>query len=264
MNGALIFAINNNHIDYLKMAEWTTHNVHRHLDIPVCVVTNQKPLIGHPFDNVIIVDNPSNNPRYFEDYGSNINWFNKNRVDAYELTPWDKTLVIDADYVVASTQLKKLFKINQEFLCHRFAYDITGMQQFEDNNYFGAHRMPMWWATVMLFKKSTKADLIFTMMGKVRDNWEHFQRIYKLPSSSYRNDQALSIALTMANGHILKYHDIPWRLASSLPSHTISELDTDIYRIDYKVQTGQKKYIIVDSMDFHAMGKKNLGEIIGN
>ena len=38
--GVLIFAYNNEQIDYLAMANWSAKNIRRHLNLPVCVVTN--------------------------------------------------------------------------------------------------------------------------------------------------------------------------------------------------------------------------------
>ena len=38
--GVLIFAFNNEHIDYLAMANWSAQNIRRHLNLPVAVVTN--------------------------------------------------------------------------------------------------------------------------------------------------------------------------------------------------------------------------------
>ena len=38
--GALIFAFDNEQTDYVAMAGWSAENIHRHLDIPVAVVTN--------------------------------------------------------------------------------------------------------------------------------------------------------------------------------------------------------------------------------
>ena len=38
--GALIFAFNNEQIDYVSMAKWSAKNIERHLGIPTRIITN--------------------------------------------------------------------------------------------------------------------------------------------------------------------------------------------------------------------------------
>ena len=164
--GALIFAFNNEAIDYEAMAQWSAENIKRHLGIPTRIITNKD------------ISVTGSNSRWFDDYNSTVTWHNESRTDAYSLSPWDRTLVLDADYVVASDQLKLLLNLDQDFLAHRWAYDITGTSTFDDQNYFGTHRMPMWWATVMMFNRSKTAELIFDSMAMIKAHWRHYRRLY--------------------------------------------------------------------------------------
>ena len=77
--GVLIFAFNNEQTDYLAMAEWSAHNVRRHLNLPTSVVTNTR-YTGTAFDHVIHADAESGGTRYFEDYNSTVTWHNAGRV----------------------------------------------------------------------------------------------------------------------------------------------------------------------------------------
>jgi len=246
--GALIFARNNEQINYEAMAHWSAKNIERHLGIPTHIVTDDSA--------------PSTNTRHFTDVGP-VTWHNLNRMDAYQLSPWDCTLVLDADYVVASDQLQSVLDIDQDFLAHRWAYDITGNNNFEGLNYFGNNRMPMWWATVMMFRRSRHAELIFDSMQMIRDNWTHYRNLYKNTNATYRNDHALSIALGIVNGHTLDHAGIPWALASLTPDHKLTQLDQDSYRVDF-VNTENNLRWITLTQDFHAMGKQQLGEIVAN
>lgn len=247
--GALIFAYNNEQTDYVAMAKWSAKNIERHLGIPTHIVTGES---------------TSSNSRYFSDYGTNVTWHNTTRTDAYSLSPWDRTLVLDADYVVASDQLKVLLESNEDFLAPNVAFDIVGLNDFAGLNYFGLHKMPMLWATIMMFRKSIKAKLIFNTMEMVRDNWAHYRALYGNNNASYRNDHALTIAINVVNGHTNDYPLMPWKLASLTPDHTLTQLSKDSYRIDYQSQDGKPKWITVTGQDFHAMGKKHLGEIVAN
>ena len=261
--GALIFAFNNEQIDYVALANWSANNIHRHLGIPVCLVTDTEPATPHVFDRVVIAQPVNAGQRYFSDYDTTVTWHNTNRMDAYSLSPWDQTLVLDADYVVASDQLRTVLNSRQDFVCYRWATDVTGLQTFEDLNYFGNHRMPMWWATVMMFRRGNSAELLFDTMQMIRDNWTHYRNLYKNPIATYRNDHALSIALNTLNGHTLQVDTIPGTLASLTPEHQLTQLDVDAYRVDFSTPDKKPRWITL-TQDFHAMGKQQLGAIVAN
>ena len=250
--GALIFAFNNEKTDYVAMAKWSAKNIERHLGIPTRIITNED------------VATVGTNSRYFADYATDVTWHNESRTDAYALSPWDQTLVLDADYIVASNQLQAVLDSQQDFLAHRLAYDIVGQNNFAGLNYFGYNRMPVWWATVMMFRRGQHAELIFECMTMIKHNWTHYKRLYKNNSPSYRNDHALSIALGIVNGHTLTHAGIPWKLASLTPEHKLTQLAMDQYRIDFITPEQKPRWIAVKNQDFHAMGKQQLGEIVAN
>ena len=122
--------------------------------------------------------------------------------------------------------------------------------------------MPMWWATVLMFRKGDTAQYIFDCMDMIRNNWKHYKDLYHITGSHYRNDYALSIALGIVSGHTLKVDNIPWMLASVLPEHEITQID-DHFEIKYQDQ-GRPKRMTWHGTDFHAMGKKHLGDIIAS
>lgn len=246
--GALIFARNNEQIDYVAIARWSAKNIERHLGIPTHIVTDET--------------RTDSGSRHFGDVGT-VAWHNTNRMDAYRLSPWDRTLVLDADYVVASNQLRSVLDCNKDFLAHRWAYDVTACNNFEGLNYFGGVGMPMWWATVMVFNRSRQAELIFDTMTMIRDNWAHYRNIYKISNATYRNDHALSIALLVVNGHALNHSGMPWQLASLTPEHRLTQINPDTYRVDYVNRENQARWIEL-RQDFHAMGKQQLGEIVAS
>lgn len=261
--GALIFAFNNEHIDYVSMAAWSAANIHRHLDIPVCVVTDsdtEDPI----FDRIIRIDRThTDQQREFADIDGRVTWYNQDRVDAYALSPWDQTLVLDADYVVAGPQLVTLLADSRPFLCHRFAWDAVAGKALDNLNYFGSSRMPMWWATTMMFRRNNITEYIFDSMKMVRDNWQHYKDLFGIKRGHYRNDFALSISLGIVSGHTLKVDSIPWDLSTIVPEHEISQLAPDHYQINFE-KDGKVRYITISGIDFHAMGKGQLGAIVAN
>ena len=169
--------------------------------------------------------------------------------------------MLDADYVVASNQLLQLLSVKQDFLCHRRAYDVTNHPTFDAHNFFGTYRMPMYWATVMMFRRSPHAQLIFDSMQMIRNNWDHYKALYSVGRTTYRNDYALSIALNIVEGQTLDIASIPWGLATVTHDQKLTQIDQDRYRVDYIGQDTKPRWVQLNH-DFHAMGKGQLGAII--
>lgn len=263
-SGILYFAFNNGSIDYLKIANWSAKRAQRHLNLPVSIVTNKMPDFDHCFDQVIVTEAESTNTRYFSDFDKTVDWHNANRTDSYEITPYDRTLVLDVDYVIASNDLLPVIHSRQDFLCPRTAFDVTGVNSFDDLNWFGKYRMPMPWATVMCFGRNRHAESIFYSMKMIKKNWNHYRNLYHIAKGTYRNDYALGIALNLTNGHTPVVDSIPWQLASTVPDHRVTQIDQDSFRVQFKTVDGKSRYVIVDNLDLHVMGKKDLGEIVDN
>jgi hypothetical protein len=261
--GVLIFAFDNELTDYISMATWCAKNIQQHLNLPVTLITN-KSIDNSVFDQVICTDAESGNHRFFPDYNKTAVWFNSNRTDAYSLSPYDQTLVVDADFVVCSNVLRQLFNSHEHVLCHRRAYDVTGSNSLKDSTTMGRNGMPMSWATVLYFDRSKHSQLVFAMLDMIKQNWHHYRNIYGIANTSYRNDYALSIALNTLNGHQGRHSEIPWGLASVTPKNGLIKLEDDKYRVDYVDKENKSKYVILNGQDFHAMGKLQLGEIIAN
>lgn len=262
--GVVLFAFNNEAFDYQRLAAWSAQRINRHLDLPVTLITDQTPE-SHGFDQVILIDNATSGTRYFTDIQQNVAWHNHSRPQAFEVSPYDQTLVLDVDYVVCCDHLSHLFNSSQEFLCHRRAHDVTGLTDYSGLNYFGRNRMPMSWATAMYFKKTLWTEQIFSMMSMVRNHWPHYRDLYGISGrNTYRNDHALSIAISAMHGHVVDYPGIPWDLASLDPHHNISQIDQDKFKITFRTAEGQSRHFVWSGNDIHVMGKKNLGEIIGH
>lgn len=263
--GCIIFAFNNGMFDYVKLANNCSINISKHLNLPTTIVTNTNIEFDHNFDNIITVSTPSSNNRFFHDTQESGKWINFNRSDAYDISPYDETILLDADYLVNSNQLNLLFESNKSILYHGHSYDITGNSSFEVTNNFGILGFPMCWATVVYFKKDRYASNFFKIMQMIQKNYEHYANIYNFSSSPYRNDYALSIADNISNGHFLdESNHIPWELAAVMPSDTITKTDENSYTIKYLMTTNGRQLcnkIHVNDMDIHVMGKKDLEKV---
>ena len=260
--GVVIFAFNNLAIDYVAMAKWSARRIHQHLDLPVTLITDTA-VSDSVFDQVINVQPRTATSRWFQDFDSSLPWHNANRIDAFELSPYDQTIVLDSDYVVASDQLLTLFDSHQDFLTHCWAVDVTDSHNYQRNNYFGKFAMPMCWATVLYFEKTNTANAVFEMMSRIKHNWTHYRNLYGIADPTYRNDFAVSVAANVVYGYQANYPSIPWNLLNVEPAYQITQIDRDVFRIDFE-QEKKSRYITIDNCDFHAMNKRSLGEIVEN
>jgi len=258
--GVLIFAFNNEATDYIAMAAWSAKNIRRHLNLPVAIVTdNPEAALQHKFEHIVVTAPDTGGSRHFADYGTTVTWHNAGRINAYELSPFDQTLVLDADYVVASDRLLKVLAIPQQFAAFKDAFEPSSMTNLET---FGEYKMPMWWATMMMFRRGTVSQYIFDSMQMIRNNWQHYRDLYGIHQSNYRNDYALSIALGLVAGANQSVHEIFWPMVNVMPDHGLTCVEQDHYEITYTNTEGRLKTLSWAGLDFHAMCKKHLGAIV--
>lgn len=264
--GALIFAFNNEHTDYIALAAWNAANIRRHLNIPVAVITDQtdRAQSMNQFDRVISAASQAGGTRYFSDYDQSVTWYNAGRADAYDLSPWQHTLLLDADYVVASTELQTVLDSTSDIMCFASAFDTVTGQDLVNHATFGRYQSPMYWATVIKFTRGARAQFVFDSMKMIRQHWAHYRNLYGIADATYRNDYALSIAIGIVSGHTGCFDTIPWSMATVMPEHTVEQLEQDHYRLGWTNQMNRRQHISFCGLDLHVMGKSHLENIIGS
>lgn len=254
--GAVIFAFDNEKVCYRDLAVWSAARIQNHLDLPVTLITDSPMHKKHHFDQVIITDAPTGNGDRFG------TWMNKSRYRAFELSPYDKTVLLDADLVVASDQINTLFKVDQEILAMRWAYDCTGRRDYRDLNFFGRHSMPSAWATMLYWQRGRTAELVFGMMRMVEEHWQHYKNLYGVTEKKFRNDYALAIALNTVMGHQGKWPEIPWPLATLDDDAQISKIDQDCFEIQYQTRESKPRKSMIKGQDLHVMNKLQIGNLL--
>ena len=265
--GVLLFAFNNSKFNYYDMAVATAKRINHFLNLPVTLVTDADSLpVNQPysFDQVLIVPADKSNIR---DYGV---WINKGRYRAYELSPYDETLLLDTDYLVNSNKLLTTFEAYDDFCCH----DTTSfvMQPGVSQEVLSAYSFKTLWATVVTFKKSPRAQHIFQCLEMVQKNYDHYADIHSFVGGIFRNDYALTLALRIANGHTDNKQDIiPWNLLHVGKNTHVYKNSDDEFNTEYTVmhdnwQRGKirKEYMTIKDCDFHVMNKANFMELISN
>lgn len=263
--GVLLFAFNSPKFDYYEMAVSTAKRVNHFLNLPVTVITDTKSVPENPdyqFDKTIIVEPDKNNIR------DHVVWINKGRYQAYELSPYDETILLDTDYMVNSTMLLTLFDMPTDFCCH----DTTSFLMYPGvpQEVLSAYSFKTLWATVVMFKKTQRAKQIFECLEMVQKNYEHYANIHSFIAGVYRNDYGLTLAARIANGHTSPKEDIiPWNLVHVGKNTHVYRNNDDEFNTEYTVmfdnwQRGKirKEYTILKDTDFHVMNKDTFMDLI--
>lgn len=260
--GVLLFAFNNDKVDYYAMAIATAKRANKFLNLPVTVITDSSTDLtkyAYQFDKVIIKDADKSNLNALNEV-----WINKGRFQAYDLSPYDETLLLDTDYLINSDTLLKPFELYDDFMCH----NCTSFLMMPDHaqEFISEHSFPTLWATVIYFKKTPKTKQIFDCMEMVQKNYHHYTQLYNMTVGNYRNDFSLTIALRIVCGQTEdSKHYIPWNLVHvGKNTHVYRDSET-MYTIVYdNWQRGKvrKEYNIVTDTDFHLLNKENFMELV--
>jgi hypothetical protein len=262
--GAILFAFNSDKYDYYTMAVATAKRINHFLNLPVTVVTDENSAqdLNYAFDKTIITVPDKNNKR---DWGQ---WINKGRYKAFEFSPYDETLLLDTDYMVNSDKLLKTFDFSKDFCCHDHTEFF--MHPNLPQEVLSSYSFDTLWATVIMFKRTTKAQQVFECLEMVQKNFEHYANIHGFISATYRNDYALTLAARIVNGHIPpKDNIIPWNLLHMGKTVQVYRNSDDAFNTEYTVTTDvvqrgktRKEYITIKDCDFHVMSKEDFMELI--
>ena len=243
--GVLIYAFNNGDIDYYAMAKWSQKRIKRLLGLDTTIISNSEQA-------------SSGGTRTFNDKRSQ--WLNASRCNAWEDSPYDETIVLDADYIVNSDTLLKLFDTKQDFLIHQTVSDVTAQNHFAGQESFGELHFPQSWATVFYFNRAEDNQLIFDTVRMIKENYQHYANLYKFPRMPFRNDFAFSIALGMLNGHTITDNNlIKWPLTTASTDVAVS-VEDDTIRLEYEKNNKHMRLEIRD-LDLHVMNKKAMEDI---
>lgn len=214
--GACIIANNSGKMDYIGLASISARLIRKHLKIPVCLITSD--LDEHEdFDQVIRTDSKPGSQRTITN-GSDVisyEWKNDHRIDSFYLTPYDRTLLLDADYLVMSDALLPMLRCDQEFMIVDSVYDITGNDSFARYRYLPDGSLKQRWATVMAFDKSAKT--VFEAADMVRKNYGYYAAMFHWNARQFRNDFVFTVA-----AHLLSVPDMPFEMNQLASNGVIS------------------------------------------
>jgi hypothetical protein len=275
-HGAIIFAQNNAQVDYIKLAIFSAKQIIKYLEIPVTLVTDNPEWLSNTypddvaiFDKVIVTSSHLSQTKKFYDgslTSKKFEWKNFTRSQVYELTPYDKTLVIDSDYILNSSILKSAFDSDYDFQIYRNSFDLAGWRDTESFSKLNQYSIPFYWATVFVFEKTQVTEAFFTLINHIKENWEYYRILHSIDGQLFRNDFAFSIAIHIMNGNMDR------DFATALPGvmSYITDRDFLVNMKDNKMQClvekenyhGEYTLIKTQGIDVHVMNKYSLSRFI--
>ena len=237
--GIVAFAANTEATDYLSIAKQTVPLAGQVLGLPYTIITEEQ-----------INDYAYTNFRYDRDSEEFVQWRNIGRNLAYELTPYEETLVIDIDYVVQDQELLKIFELDWDYILMR---DARSLNNEYIPSVMGVNSLPFVWATVFAFRKTHRAELFFNLVKRIQNNYHYYRDLFNIESRQYRNDYAFAIADVILNGFKIGYNSIPGPLLNvTQPIESITVKDNN-----FVIKDANKAYV-VPKMNLHLMGKQYL------
>jgi hypothetical protein len=187
----------------------------KYLNVPVSLITDTSTvnwmkdsgisnIANKIFEHTIIDNNPqTNNSRKLYDGLDNtvVPFLNFNRSSAWDLTPYDRTLLIDSDFLIFSNRLSEYWNVDSDLLIGESINDVY------DNNRVGYHDryisdvgIKLYWATTVMFTKNAKTQIFFDLVTHIKNNYQYYADTYRFDSKQFRNDIAFSIAKHILHG----------------------------------------------------------------
>ena len=156
--GVLLFCFDTEHTKYHRILEKCVRLIKKNLQVEITVVTDIhtfKQIEPLGFVTYKLMEPELGNRKAGKD------WRNVDRHMAYELSPYDVTLVMDIDYFPFTDNLRQFLDTKYDFLVSKNAYDLTNRNSFDTRKY---SMIDMVWATVFVFRKGKKAKRVFDMI----------------------------------------------------------------------------------------------------
>lgn len=271
--GVVIFAHNNRKIDYSQMAVIAAGLARKHLGVPVSLITDQSTveymqqidtydLAQRIFDKIIITNRPkTDNFRTLNDGNSmeSVPFVNANRYSVYDLTPYDRTLLIDSDFLIFSDRLVPFLRCDRELMISESIVDLGGDRIGSLDKFVSDTGPNLFWATNVIFTKNPRTKLFFDLVDYIKENYSYFADLYRFYPKPYRNDISFSVAKHILDGHSTDFITVLPGILSTIDKDVLIDINKNklIFLID---QGGNDEYVAVSSadQDLHIMNKQSI------
>ena len=270
--GILVFAYNNRSVDYVKQAVFLAKRARQYLNLPTSIVTEDISYAEQwkdVFDEIIYCKSSAITAKTYNDgtmAKQKLVFKNDTRPRAYDLTPYEQTMLLDSDYVIADDVLKNCFDGPNEFMVYKDAYDLAGFRDYAEFKHISDVGVDFYWATCVYFKKSETNQIFFNLLKHIQEKWTHYRQIYRLETPVYRNDHVFSIAIHIMNnfaqGNFAK--KMPGTLYYITDKDILHKLNNDefVLLLEKEKYLGQYTLANFKGKSLHIMNKFSLMENI--
>ena len=262
--GVIVFAKNNGNVDYVKQAAYLAKRVKLYMGLPTTIITDSPAYaqkFPDTFDEVLKIrsDVAGNLRNYYDGYSSKeLEFKNSNRFTAFKFSPYDETILMDTDYIVANDNLNKCFDSDEQMMLYKDAKSLSFVHN-DEFNYISDSSVQFYWATVVYFKKTEFAKTVFDLVEHIQEQWEHYRKLYQIRSRMFRNDFAFSIALHILNDY--KKNSFVKELPGTLYYTSDRDVLDEIYKekFTFLLQTDNSyRAVMTKDLNVHIMNKFSL------
>ena len=187
--GYLILAVNNDTIDYVKCASTLAKTIREwHPCVKICLLTDKK--ITNPiFDIIKILPHG--------DIAVDNNWKLSNDWQAYEASPFDETIKLEADMWAASPidHWWELFGTRNLIISQgaRDFYDNCSNSRFY-RGVFDANELPDVYNAITYWRKSSISQEFFTLVREIFEQWDTYKKLLIYPDKNPTTDVVYAMA----------------------------------------------------------------------
>jgi hypothetical protein len=186
--GLLAMASNTPTVPYKEIADRVLRSASQRLGVPYLVVDPGTTMHNERIDPAT---------------GMSVQWDNTGRWRAYDASPWQETILIDADYLVMTDRLNMLWGNPGDYmLCYH-------------NSMLSGAQLEQAWATVIWFRKCPAAAALFELVGRIERNYGYYRAAYGLRNRNFRNDHAFGLAdLILSANQLDPRHRLPFGITT--------------------------------------------------
>lgn len=230
--GVVLVAKNTQDIDYLRIAELSKRLIEKNLNLPVTIIEPT----GDQINQKLTESTPQE-------------WRNFGRWQVYDKSPYETTILLDSDYLTLTPLLTQLHSTVLDYRVLRTNKTPVGQMNSPMGKFANRHL----WATIVMFRKTPKTKLLFEMVERVERNYSYYQKLFRLPHNTFRNDFAFTIADLVLNGYQLDQNSL------SIAALTINDSILSMKKMDKFINIKTDRYnLVIPNQDIHIMDKKFL------
>jgi hypothetical protein len=276
--GVALFAYNTPEINYIRLAIIAARYAKRAMPgQPVCLITDKCTweyyALHHdpeaaPFDQVVFTDvGTTDNKRlhYDSPYTNFISEFkNSNKHKVIDYSPYDRTLMIDIDYIMQNDSLEYVFDSDESVVMFHDAENLIGQPPALPQQRLHPTGIDMLWSTVLYFDKTDPtAQMFFELWDHIQENYNFYQFLYGFPVGMYRTDFCVSIATHimhgMADGDVIgKFRDKMINMSQRDDIVKLNSVTEWVYLVNDNTEQWENSLTMIARENVHVMNKRAL------